>query len=122
MKLFSKYFPYKGLDRMVEVLFASKSKADNNSVVSSIDGSFDYVEKKIKKMPKDARTEQVKILNIVNKIQKFNEQNQQGRGLKIMTPNEMLSRLPISLAQLNARNNSEKLKNELKQLLYSLYR
>ena len=34
----------------------------------------------------------------------------------------MLSRLPISLAQLKAENNSEKLKNEIRQLLYSLYR
>ena len=34
----------------------------------------------------------------------------------------MLSRLPISLAQLNAGNNSEKLKNEIRQLLHSLYR
>ena len=44
------------------------------------------------------------------------------KGLKILTPNQMLSRLPISLAQLNAGNNSEKLKNENRQLLYSLYR
>ena len=34
----------------------------------------------------------------------------------------MFSRLPISLSQLNAGNNSEKLKNEIRQLLYSLYR
>ena len=34
----------------------------------------------------------------------------------------MLSRLPISLAQLNAENNSEKLKNKIRQLFYSLYR
>ena len=46
--------------------------------------------------------------------------NQQGKGLKILTPNQMLSRLPISLAQLKAGNNSEKLKNEMRQLLYSL--
>ena len=45
---------------------------------------------------------------------------QQGQGLKILTPNQMLSRLPISLAQLNAGNNSEKLKNELRQLLCSV--
>ena len=45
-----------------------------------------------------------------------------GSRLKILTPNQMLSRLPISLAQLKARNNSEKLKNEIRQLLYSLYR
>ena len=48
--------------------------------------------------------------------------NQQGKGLKILTPNQMLSRLAISLVQLNAGNNSKKLKNEIKQLLYSLYR
>ena len=44
------------------------------------------------------------------------------KGLKILTPNEMLCRLPVSLAQLKAGNNSEKLKNRIKQLLYSLYR
>ena len=48
--------------------------------------------------------------------------NQQGQGLKILTPNQMLSRLPITLAQLKGGNNSEKLKNEIRQLLYSLYR
>ena len=48
--------------------------------------------------------------------------NQPGHGLKILTPSQMLSRLPISLAQLKPGNNSEKLKNEIRQLLYSLYR
>ena len=63
-----------------------------------------------------------KILKIVEDILKFNKQNQSGEGLKILTPNQMLSRLPITLAQLKAGNNSEKLKNEIRQLLYSLYR
>ena len=62
------------------------------------------------------------ILEIVEHILYFNQLNQAGQGLKILTPNERLSRLPISLAQLKARNNSEKLKNEVMQLLYSLYR
>ena len=48
--------------------------------------------------------------------------NQQGKGLKILTPSQMLSRLLITLAQLKAGNNSKKLKNEIRQLLYSLYR
>ena len=47
--------------------------------------------------------------------------NQRGEGLKILTPDQMLSRLPISLAQLKEGNNSEKLKNEIRQSLYSLY-
>ena len=46
---------------------------------------------------------------------------QEAQGLKILTPNQMLSRLPISLAQSEAGNNSEKLKNEIRQLLHSLY-
>ena len=45
-----------------------------------------------------------------------------GKGLKILTADQMLSRLPISLAQLKAGNNSQKLKNEIRKLLYSLYR
>ena len=48
--------------------------------------------------------------------------NQQGKGLKILTSNQILNRLLISLVQLKAGNNSEKLKNEIRQLLYSLYR
>ena len=59
------------------------------------------------------------IVNIVENILEFNRQ-QQGKGLKILTPSQMLSRLPISLAQLQAGNNSQKLKNEIRQLLYSL--
>ena len=47
---------------------------------------------------------------------------QKGEGLKILTPQQMLSRIPISLAQLEAGNNSENLKNKIRQPLYLLYR
>ena len=50
-----------------------------------------------------------KIVDIVETILEFNRQNQERQGLKIQTPNEML-------------NRSVKLKNEIRQLLYSLYR
>ena len=65
-----------------------------------------------------------KVLEIVKEILDFNEeiQKQRGRGLRILTPNQMLSRLPILLAQLKAGNNSEKLKNEIRQIPHSLYR
>ena len=63
-----------------------------------------------------------KIVKIVEEFLKFNKQYQEGQGIKMLTPNQMLSRLPISLAQLKAGNNSEKLKNEITQLVYSLYR
>ena len=66
--------------------------------------------------------ENEKIINIVDRILYFDQLDQSGQGLKILTPNQILSRLPISLAQLKAGNNSEKLKNEIRQLFYSLYR
>ena len=50
------------------------------------------------------------------------KKNIPGSGLKILTPQQMLARLPISLAHVHAGNNSQKLKNEIRQLLYSLYR
>ena len=67
--------------------------------------------------------ENEKITNIVERILYFNQLNQQGNGLKILTPSQqMLTISPISLAQLKAGNNSKKLKIEIRQLLYSLYR
>ena len=62
------------------------------------------------------------LVNIVEKILDFDNQNQKGQRLKMLTPNQMLSRLPITLAQLKVVKNSEKLKNEVRQLLYSSYR
>ena len=53
---------------------------------------------------------------------KKRRKNQEGQGLKILTPQKIFSRLPISLAQVKAGNNSQKLKNEIRQLLYSLYK
>ena len=44
-----------------------------------------------------------------------------GKGLKILTPKQMLQRLPIALAQVKAGNNSESLLNEIRQIVYSFY-
>ena len=63
------------------------------------------------------------IVKVVKNILDFNRiKQQEGQGIKILTPNQMLNRLPIALAQLKAGNNSNKLKNKIRQLLYSLYR
>ena len=50
------------------------------------------------------------------------KESQEGEGLKILTPNQMLIRLPIALAQVKAGNNSESLLNKIRQIVYSLYR
>ena len=49
-------------------------------------------------------------------------EEQKGEGLKILTPNQMLKRLPIALGQVKAGNNSESLLNEIREIVYSLYR
>ena len=61
-------------------------------------------------------------MDIVEKVLEFNDLNQRGQGLKRLTQDQMLSRLPICLAQLKAGNSSQKSRNEIRQLLYSLYR
>ena len=60
-------------------------------------------------------------MDTVQKILEFNRENQKGQGLNIFTSCQMLNRLPISLARLNAIDNSAKLKNEIRQLLCSYW-
>ena len=59
-------------------------------------------------------------------IFQVSKESQEGQGankmLKILPPNQMLKRLPIALAQVKAGNNSESLLNEIRQIVYSLYR
>ena len=46
---------------------------------------------------------------------------QEGTGIKILTPKQMLQRLSIALAQIKASTNSDSLLNEIRQIVYSLY-
>ena len=55
-------------------------------------------------------------------LQSGSDTSKKGEGLKISTNKQMLNRLPILLAQIQAGNNSKSLKNEVRQILYSLYR
>ena len=110
---------------MVKQLYETKNRKKNNGLVNVIKSGLSDLKDEIKKMSEDEKEIEKpdKILRIVEEILDFNNnQNQIGEGLKILTPNQMLSRLPIFLAQLNAGNNSEKHKNEIRQLLCSLYR
>ena len=61
----------------------------------------------------------LKILSNANYDAKQNETKR--KGLKILTPKQILQRLPIALAQVKAGNNSESLLNEIRQVVYSLY-
>ena len=81
---------------------------------TNLDLNFEYIER-----TEDLYMGLSKIVNIVKDIERSKKQ---GQGLKIITPKQMLSRLLILLAQILTGNNSAKLKNEIRQLLYSLYR
>ena len=100
---------------MYKKLRETKGK-ENEGKVYSIKEILDKIKNEIKNVPENKKFVielNGEIINIVERILYFNQLEQQGLGLKILTPNQMLSRLPITLAQLKAGNNSEKLKNEI---------
>ena len=109
---------------MIRLNFCTKQKIKkDNELVNVINSGLKDLEKQIIEMTEEEKNIEKpnEILKIVKDILNFNKQNQEGKGLKILTPNQMLSRLPITLAQLKAGDNLEKLKDEIRQLLYSLY-
>ena len=125
--MFKTYFNFSAPIGLAKKLFETKHKKKNSEFVEKIKIRCSNLKNETEKMSKtEIKNEKPnKILGIVNEIIDFNKKSQkqqEGLGLKILTPNQMLGRLPISLAQLKAGNNSEKLKNEIRQLLYSLYR
>ena len=123
--LLKKHFNFAVPSALVKQIYERKIRKKNNRLVNVIKSGLSDLKDKIKKMSEDEKEIEKpdKILKIVEEILDFNnKQNQIGKGFKILTPNQMFSRLPISLAQLNAGNNSEKLKNKIRQLFYSFYR
>ena len=124
--MFKKYFTdYQSPSNIYKNLSETENAEINKSKVDFIKKVLNKLKKTVDYVPKDNTfkiKENEKIIDIVERIIEFNDKIQSGQAIKILTPNQMLSRLPISLAQLKAGNNSEKLKNEIRQLLYSLYR
>ena len=108
---------YKGLRTI-------NDKERNSNLVDMFNSTLKDLKEETKNMSKEEKEIEKpdKIVRVVEMILDFNKQNQEGKGLKILISNQMLNRLPIALTQLQAGNNSNKLKNEIRQLLYSLYR
>ena len=111
---------------MIKKLFEIKDASENSKSVEEIKNIWSNLKDKIEEMSKEEIKNEKpnEISGIISKIIDFNKevQKQQDSGLKILTSNQILSILPISLAKFNTDNNSEKLKNEIRQLLYFLYR
>ena len=123
-ELLKKYFGFQDLISMQKELYKSKNAGKNNKLANMIKSGLKDLKKDIEQMGDDVNEIEKpdEIVDIVEKILEYNRQNQEGQGLKILTPHQMLSRLPITLAQIKSGNNLEKLKNEIRQLLHSLHR
>ena len=122
--MFKDYFKFESPTALTEQLYKIKNKNKNDELVNVMKSGLIDLKDEIEKMSKEEKKikKPNEIVNIVEEILEFNRKKQSGGGLKVLTPDQMLSRLPITLAQLKAGNNYEKLKNEIRQLLYSLYR
>ena len=135
-----KYFYYDSMSDLLKTLNTSRGKILHKTQINAIKNGQEDLKNDIEKMSeKEVGDKKLNLkIDLVERILDFDEQsdmspleseeaveqrrNQQGKGLEILTPEQMLNRLPISLLQLKAGNNSQKLKNEIRQLLYSLYR
>ena len=109
---------------MLKTLYTTNdNKKKNSKIVNAIKSGLSDLKNEIENISEEEKEIEKpnEIGNIVEEILEFKKQKQEGKKLKILTPDQMLSILPITLAQLKAGNNSEKLKNETRQLLYSLY-
>ena len=113
MNYLKKHFKIEKPSLMYEVLRRTNDKEKNSELVTIFNSGLKELKEEIKKISKEEIEieEPDEIVRVVEMILDFNKHNQQGQGLKILTPNQMLSRLPITLAQLKAENNSENLKN-----------
>ena len=123
-ELVKRRFIVQDLGKLLKKLRKLKHNPERNKIqVSLINSGLRDLKEEIEDMSEQEKRTKTpnEIVDIVENILEFNRQ-QEGQGLKILTRNQMHNRLPISLAQLKAGNNSAKLKNEIRQLLYSLYR
>ena len=104
--MFKTYFNFLTPIDFAKKLFETKDKKKNSEFVEEIKNKWSNLKDETEKVSKEEiKNEKPNdILGIINEILDFNEQiqKQQGSGLKILTPNQMLSKLPIVLAQLKA--------------------
>ena len=130
-----KFYGIKIFDDKYEVAELKNKAGDKQSILETQNKPLELVKEKepkfeesiaerikLSKQKSDEQPDTTDMSDLESEKSAAQKRNQQGQRLKILTPNQMLSRLPVSLAQLNAEKNSEKLKNEIRQLLYSLYK
>ena len=102
-ELFKKRFKFQSLIDMQRELY-KKGTSKNKDLVNVIKNGLKDLKEEIEEMSKDENENEKpdETANLAEKILEFNNQSQQGQGLKILTSDQMLSRLPITLAELKA--------------------
>ena len=139
-ELLDRDFGYNNIDDLVNAFNNTKNDEECNELYDRIVKKLALLKKLVNTVSNIAEKERINnvvkraefVLNYVSYYRDVSDSDSdlsspnlydiKGKGPKILAPNQMLSRLPIYLAQLKAGNNSEKLKNEIRQILYSLYR
>ena len=115
-ELFQKYFTFTKPSLMLKIFKNEDDKEKHNDFVNVTKSGLSDLKDITKMTENEKRIEQLdRVIAIVEEILEFNRQIQEGQGLQILTPDQMLSRLLIYLVQLKAGNNSVKLKNEIRQ-------
>ena len=114
-ELFQKHFKFQRPSDMLKFVYTTNDKKKNDDLGNLIKSGLSDLKNEIENMNEEEKEIEKpnEIVDIVEKILEFSKQNQTGVGLKILIPDQMLSRLPITLTQLKAGDSSEKLKNEI---------
>ena len=105
--MFQEYIKYQRPSDMLKDLYRVNDKKENSKLLDVIKSGLSDLKNETENMDeKEKKTEKPnEIIDVVEEILEFNKQKQEGKGLKILTPDQILSRLLIPLAQLKAGNN-----------------
>ena len=117
-KLSKNYFHSQMSSALLKDIYKTNDPEKHNAVVNLTKSRLKDLQEETKKMSENEKKNEKQKVEIVEGILKFNKQKQSGQGLKILAPSQMLSRLPIFLAELKAGNNSEKLKIDSFYILF----
>ena len=124
-ELLNKHFMFEDIDESVEAFNNTETKEEYNKLFNGIINRAIIVKKLVKTVSNPVEKKNIKsiikvVANLLNYFLNTHESKEsdfsndiEGIGLKILMPNQMLSRLPISLVQLKAGNNSKILRTKL---------
>ena len=119
-EIFWYYFKYQNLSFLAKDLIRA-TQAKHEQIGNNVNDGLINLRNNINRKEISENEHPTKVVKIVEKIVDFNKQ-QKGKRIEILTPKQKLQRLPMALAQVKVGNTSENLLNEIRKIIYSLYR